>query len=49
MCDFGHPAQEVMEHAVNAAANTLLNKVCRTENDKLRNAKNDGELQTLKT
>nr|XP_054933507.1 uncharacterized protein LOC129387861 [Dermacentor andersoni] len=48
VCDFGHPAQEVMGHVVSAAANTLLNNLCRTENDKLRNAKNDRKLQTLK-
>ncbi|XP_037518749.2 uncharacterized protein LOC119395817 [Rhipicephalus sanguineus] len=49
VCDSGHSAQEVMEHVVSAAANTLLNNLCRTENDKLRNAKNERKLKTLKT
>ncbi|KAH7951671.1 hypothetical protein HPB52_011158 [Rhipicephalus sanguineus] len=49
VCDSGHSAQEVMEHVESAAANTLLNNLCRTENDKSPNAKNERKLKTLKT
>ncbi|KAH8025080.1 hypothetical protein HPB51_002996 [Rhipicephalus microplus] len=49
VCDSGNSAQEQMEHVVSAAANTLLNKLCRTGNEKLHYAKNEGKLETLKT
>lgn len=40
-CDFGHMAEEVIELVASAAANTLLNNLCRRENDKLSHAKNE--------
>lgn len=47
MCDFGYTAREVMQ-LVSAAANALLNNLCRRENDKLSHAKNEQKLKTLK-
>ncbi|KAH9367599.1 hypothetical protein HPB48_009970 [Haemaphysalis longicornis] len=50
ICDFGHSPQQEMSHILSAAANTLLNYVCKTESEKIcvqKPQKAKRKLQTL--
>lgn len=45
-CDSGHSPQEVMHHILSAAANTLLNNLCKTANNELTIPKGKRKLPT---
>lgn len=45
-CDSGHSPQELMHHILSAAANTLLNNLCKTVNNQLSIRKGKRKLQT---
>uniref|UniRef100_A0A131Y834 Transposable element n=2 Tax=Ixodes ricinus TaxID=34613 RepID=A0A131Y834_IXORI len=47
-CDFGHSRDEVMHRILSAAANTLLNNLCKTLNNKLSTRKEKRKLDTVK-
>lgn len=47
-CDSGHTPNQVMHYILSAAANTLLNNLCKTTNDTVRSSKGKRKLETLK-
>lgn len=48
VCDYGHTPHEVMHIVLSAATNTMLNNLCKVENNKLIAKKGKRKLETVK-